>query len=49
MRWDDAVTQAVEELVKTHPEWNIAYLALMMRAGQLTTDTSKCDKCGSGG
>lgn len=49
MRWDDAVLQAIEELSKLHPEWSIAYLALMMRAGQLTTDTSRCEKCGGGG
>ncbi len=49
MRYEDALLQAVEELNKSHPEWNVAYLALMLRAGQLTTDTSKCEKCGSGG
>lgn len=49
MRWDAAALQAIKELSTTHPEWSIAYLAMVLRAGQLTTDTEKCDQCGSGG
>jgi len=49
VRWDDAVLQALNELHKSHPEWDAAFLVLMLRAGQLTTDTKKCEYCGSGG
>lgn len=49
MRWEDAIQKALEEMSKSNPEWATAYLALMLRAGQLTTDTQKCEKCGGGG
>jgi hypothetical protein len=49
MRYEEAILKAIEEVEKSHPEWSIAFLAIMLRAGQLTTDTKKCDACGSGG
>ena len=49
MRWDDAILRAIDELGRQNPELNRAFLLLLLRAGQLTTDTSKCEKCGSGG
>lgn len=49
MRFEDAILKAIEELSKVSPEFNTVCLAIMLKAGQLTTDTSKCDKCGSGG
>lgn len=49
MRFEKAVLKAIEELSKIHPEWSLAYLAIMLLAGRLTTDTSKCEKCGGGG
>lgn len=49
MRYEDAVMQAIEELSKVSPEFNSFCLALMIRAGQLCTDTKKCEVCGGGG
>jgi hypothetical protein len=49
MRWEEAIMKAINELNEKNPEYSSAYLALLLRAGQLTTYTEKCDKCGSGG
>lgn len=49
MRYEEAILKAIEELTEKRPEWTTAYLAVMIRSGQLTTDTSKCESCGSGG
>lgn len=49
MRWEEAILQAINELSENKPEWSGAFLAAMLRAGQLTTDTAKCESCGSGG
>jgi hypothetical protein len=40
MIWEDAILQAVDELKDVRPEYNNAYLALFIRAGQLTTITT---------
>lgn len=41
MKWKDAILVAIEELSELHPEWSAAFLALMMRAGQLTTEKDR--------
>ena len=41
MSWEDAALKAIEELSEKYPEWSVAYLALMIRAGQLTTTTER--------
>lgn len=45
MTWDLALIKAYDELIETHPEWALAYLLLMVRAGQLTTETKGCQHC----
>ena len=40
MNWEQAVLQAIEELSKGNKEYCLAYLALVLRAGQLTMDTT---------
>lgn len=49
MRWEDAVLKAIEETADKSCEANVICLAILLRADQLTTDTSKCEKCGGGG
>lgn len=48
MRWEAAIQQAIEDLSAMKPQYRKAYTALVLRAAELTTDTSACDKCGGG-
>lgn len=49
MRYEQAILQAIEETQKSIPTSAPILLQILLRAGELTTDTSKCEKCGSGG
>lgn len=49
MRYEEAILKAIEQVSKESEDANLLCLKIMLLAGKYTTDTSKCDKCGSGG
>jgi hypothetical protein len=35
MTYEDSILRAIEEVSEIHPEWAVAYMAVLMRAAQL--------------
>lgn len=45
MTWDEAMLQAIEEVSEESDAIGLVCLKLMLRAGQLTTETEGCSHC----